>query len=878
MLQNQKPEQLELSNGIPVIFQNYDGAVAAFYWWIQAGSADELRAQAGFAHFLEHMHFKDSAAKDTGKPSTGQLARQVESLGGDVNAYTSFDQTVYHVTCAAQHWEKVLDVFGTMAKPQRFLKHDFDSEREVILEELRKNEDSPSRQLFQALFSASFQKHPYGKPVIGFTRTLKAAKVGDLENFYKKNYTSDRMGLILVGPYDEKRKTKILQLLEKHYGKKTIPSRKGVRIQRPSETEIRKKPELVTKSFDVKTPSLAISFRVPDLKHDDIPALDLASSVLSMGELSRMYQSLFYGTSLVTDISGGMYVPSDPGMIYLNAELQSSDKIHAALEAILTEIVKLRDEGPQEEELKRVMVNAESERLYATQTADGMAGRIGFLKFILGDLDFDREYLEKLRDVNAEKIREVVAKYFTPERMSLVIQIPKTEKKYEMKPLASAIDRILGHPRMILKPKPTSLTSMPELIQRPSGIKWIFQSRAQSHVMSIHASCLGGTRLELSQPIESAEFDWGSSQMLSLTWNKGTTHRNAKSIAATVEGAAAGLDGFSGRNTTGLQMTGLARDWDSLSDLFGEILLEPSFPDDEVAHSKRVTEDNIRSMDDHSAQLCSKLFLETLFDRHPYGKLSYGSLESLSHIYSSKLRAFHKIWVKPERLVISMVGNLSRAKAEKWIEKIEQKMSDLRLSSGDHPALFKVDEEAALKAPRWVERKLGREQSHIIVGGLGTKITHPDRYAIQLLQTLLGGQSGRLFIELREKKSLAYSVAPISFEGIERGYIGTYIACSPSKRDEAVSGIAAVLETLAKKGPSSAEMKRAKEFFLGRRAMDLQSDGSLASHYGLEAIYGLPLQTPSDLYRNIEKISAKDIQEVCRKYLVEAPMVTSVVG
>jgi zinc protease len=180
------PEQLTLSNGIPVVLQQYEGAVAATYWWVQTGSADERPPEAGFAHFLEHMHFKDTDAKSSGKASEGRMARLVESLGGDINAYTSFDQTVYHVTCAAQHWEKVVDGFGVMAKPQRFSKGDFEREREVILEELRKNEDTPGRQLFQKLFSAVFKKHPYGRPVIGYVRTLNAAKVGELEAFYRR--------------------------------------------------------------------------------------------------------------------------------------------------------------------------------------------------------------------------------------------------------------------------------------------------------------------------------------------------------------------------------------------------------------------------------------------------------------------------------------------------------------------------------------------------------------------------------------------------------------------------------------------------------------------------------------------------------------------
>jgi zinc protease len=892
------PEQHELSNGIPVILQHYDGPVAATYWWVKAGSGDEKPAEAGFAHFLEHMLFKDAAAKETGKASSGQLARAVESMGGDINAYTSFDQTVYHVTCAAQHWEKVIDVFGGMAKPQRFLKSDFEREREVILEELRKNEDSPGRQLFQKLFSATFKKHPYGKPVIGYVKTLNAASVGTLEAFYRRQYVSGQMGLIMVGPIEDasgKRKAAILKLLEKRFGRSVHPKRAAPVNVRATEAPLRGEPDFTVLPFDVKTPTLSFAFRVPALDHEDVPALDLLSGILGMGELSRLYQRLFYQKSLVNEVSGGLYVPRDPGMIYFQAEMDSLDKVPAVAREMFAELKRIAHEGPTDEELARVVVSAESERLYATQTADGMAGRLGFLKFIMGDLEFDRRFLEEIKSVTAAKIQEVAGRYLTYARMSGALLVPlvsEGEKKYDFKPIRALAKEMLS-PEKPAAPaiakghkKPKSATALPvDIAKLPSGIRVCFFERPQSHVFSAHACVLGGLRLEIAGPAESAERDWGSSNLMSLTWAKGTHSdhgskaRNARDIAAIVEGSAAGLDGFSGRNTVGLQMTGLSRDWGKLSDLFTDVLLSPSFSEEEVGHSRRVAEDSVRSIEDHTSQLCSKLFLETLFEKHPYGKLTTGSLESLAAIDGRKLKKFHEAWVRPERLVIAVSGSVPRRALDAWLKQLEERAMS---AAKDKRPVIRVPgslpEETTLKAPRWVERSLGREQTHILVGSLGTRIDAEDRFALRLLQTLLGGQSGRLFIELREKKSLAYTVAPTSFEGVERGYAGTYIACSPGKRQEAIDGIRAVLEQLAAKGPTSEEMSRAKEFFLGRRAMDLQSDSAIASHFGLETLYGIPHLSEDEITALIRKLTAKDLKDACRKYLVEPFQVTSVVG
>jgi zinc protease len=821
----------------------------------------------------------------------------VESMGGDINAYTSFDQTVYHVTCAAQHWEKVIDVFGGMAKPQKFLKSDFDREREVILEELRKNEDSPNRQLFQKLFTATFKKHPYGKPVIGFVKTLKAAKVGALEAFYRRNYVSGKMGLILVGPIEDAtgaRKKSILKLLEKRFGKQVHPKRSALPFARPAEPELRPDlqmgKELVIQPFDVKTPTLSIAFRVPALDHADIPALDLLSGILGMGELSRLYQRLFYGKSIVNEVSGGLYVPKDPGMLYFQAEMDSISKVDEVAREMFAELKRLGTEGPTAEELSRVVVSAESERLYATQTADGMAGRIGFLKFIMGDLDFDRRYLDEIKSVDAARISEVARRYLVYPRMSVALLVPESDKAYDFQPVRAAARAALS-PEVEVAPvagvtkgkkttrgaKSTGGLSV-DIVRLPSGMRVCYFERPQSHVFSVHASMMGGLRLELAHPIENAAKDWGSSNLMAMTWTKGTRSRSAREVSALVEGRAAGLDGFSGRNTVGLQATGLSRDWGVLSELFAEALLEPTFPDDEVGHSRRVAEDSVRSIEDHTGQLCSKLFLESLFEKHPYGRITTGSLESLSAIDGGKLKAFHQTWMRPERMVISVSGSVPRASIEPWIRSLDETAQRLARARTAVTLPAALAEEPMLKAPRWVERALGREQTHIMVGTLGTTIRSEDRFALRLLQTLLGGQSGRLFIELREKKSLAYTVAPTSFEGVERGYVGTYIACAPQKREEAVSGIRKVLEQLADKGPTASEMSRAKEFFLGRRAMDLQSDSAIASHFGLETLYDIPHQTEEGITRKIRTLSAKDLQHACRKYLVEPHQVTSVVG
>jgi zinc protease len=884
-----RPFEERLSNGIPVIFQHFDGAVASIYWWNQVGSCDEQKGEEGYAHFLEHMLFKDTSAKETGAASSGKTARAIESLGGDINAYTSFDQTVYHVTCSEHHWERVLKEFAVLARPQRFLKEDFTREREVILEELRKNEDSPERQHFQALFSSTFSQHPYGRPVIGFVKTLKAATVSKLEAFYRRNYVSGRMGIVMVGPIadaDGSRVKNLMALLERYFGASVFPRREGLRLPRKPEPILQPKIRVIPREFEVQLPSVNFAFRVPELSHPDLAALDLLSGALTMGESSRFYQSLFNQKSLVTEVSGGLYVPHDPGMLYFHLDVDSAEKLNPALDETFRMLEESRENPPNKVEVDRILAHAESDRFYSQQTADGIAGRLGFLRFIVNDMGYDERYIAELRSVTPERVRHVAHEYLNCARLSGAYLIPKAMRdKIDTSHLEAAARKVLptaaSEPSARAGAKKAKATKekLPyQEWQLESGLTILHRERSHSHVVSAQICVQGGLRLEIGDPLFSGEKDWGVSQCLAMTWNKGTGLYSARDIAQKVEGRAASLDGFSGRNTIGLQMTSLARDFGDLQPLFDDVFVGSNFPEEEVGHSKRVMEESIRTVADHSSQLCSKLFLEALYEHHPYRRAAHGSLESVAGFDSAKLRAYLAHWLRPERAIVSVVGRISRQAVEAWVEGLDQRWKSAFSGISRRPIDETLVSEPALKGPRWVEKRLGREQVHIIVGGLGSTIGGDDRDAIRLMHTLLGGQSGRLFIELREKQGLAYTVSPIGFEGVERGYQGVYIACSPEKEKRAIEGIHAVLKKLAEKGPTAEEMKRAKEYYLGRRAMDLQSDSSLAGYYGLERVYGLEPKGDEQSRRKIEAVTARQVQETCRKYLVDANLVTSVVG
>jgi len=251
---------------------------------------------------------------------------------------------------------------------------------------------------------------------------------------------------------------------------------------------------------------------------------------------------------------------------------------------------------------------------------------------------------------------------------------------------------------------------------------------------------------------------------------------------------------------------------------------------------------------------------------------------TLNSLKRKDLLLLHNEWVRPEKLVIVCAGSVSQSDFNKYLASLNKVLKNRKNRKEILLIPGKLSDEKKLNGPRWIDRSLGREQVHLLIGGLGLDMNSDDRHALRLVYTILGGQSGRLFIELREKKSLAYSVAPMGYEGIEKGFVGTYIACSPDKKQEAISGVSACLERLAMRGPSESEIKRAREYYLGSRAMELQSVSSVATYCGLKELYNKSIADEYKVEKKIRAVSAGKIKEVCRKYLVEPYKIISSVG
>jgi zinc protease len=373
-------------------------------------------------------------------------------------------------------------------------------------------------------------------------------------------------------------------------------------------------------------------------------------------------------------------------------------------------------------------------------------------------------------------------------------------------------------------------------------------------VVAVRTAFHGG---QLAETRENA----GISAFLSGMWLRGTRSRSAADFARSVENLAADLDTFSGRNSIGTTLEVARGEFAPALDLFAEVLLEPAFDSEELERERRDALAAIERREDRLAQQAFMLFGEALFPHHPYRLPLSGFRDSITALTPDRIKAHHQRLVRCDSLVIAIAGDIDPDEAA---HAIATRLAELPQSGEARvdPAIDPVPE-----AIQVVERIKDRAQTHIVLGFPGLTIHDEDRFALEIISQLLAGQGGRLFLELRDRRSLAYSVSAANVEGVAPGFFSVYIATAPEKADEARSGMLEQLEVLVSEKPKQAELQRAARYLTGSDVIGQQRNASHAAHMALDALYGLGPTAHQRYAEAVQSVTAEDVLRVAERII-----------
>jgi zinc protease len=290
-----------------------------------------------------------------------------------------------------------------------------------------------------------------------------------------------------------------------------------------------------------------------------------------------------------------------------------------------------------------------------------------------------------------------------------------------------------------------------------------------------------------------------------------------------------------------------------------------------LERERAVIIERIKNRDDNPAGVSFELFCENLYPKHPYGMRSAGTEESLARLTTHDVENYHRNIFSPDQLVVCVVGPFD--------EDVVMAMLSEHLSHpGDHKPLVAPQRDGPLTAARVVRRVLDKKQSHIVIGGMGTTLDDRERHALEVLTTILSGQSGRLFTDLRDKQSLAYSVSSSNLEGLDPGHLLIHMGTSPDKEEQAKEGIYRHIALMRDEQVSHDELERAQRYLVGNHAIDLQRGGSRGMTMALHTLFGMAFDEHTRYGDAVKSVTRKQVQQAARKYWDPNRLLEVVVG
>jgi zinc protease len=406
-----------LGNGMQVVMlEDHSTPIVHAEIWYHVGSKNEKPGRTGFAHLFEHMMFKGSKnVEPEGHPSW------ISSIGGQSNAYTTEDATVFWETVPAQYLPLVLWLEADRLATLRIEDDVFKTEREVVKEERRMRIDNqPYGRLNELIYDQAFTVHPYKHPTIGSMKDLEAASINDVRDFFRTYYVPNNATLVLVGDFNTK---EAQDLVSRYLGR--VP-----KSDRPVPRDIPKEPTQ-TKERRVRLeeawplPAVVVAHHITFDGDPDSYPLHIASKVLSDGQSSRIYRKLVYEKQIALAAFGGGNIIEDPNLFYAVAIVQPGHTTQEAIDALIAELDQLRNAPVTAAELQQAKNQFARDYIFSRESDKDKAMQLGHAAVIHNDIKTADGEFDIFMNITQSDVQRVARKYFTPENRLVMTIMPK---------------------------------------------------------------------------------------------------------------------------------------------------------------------------------------------------------------------------------------------------------------------------------------------------------------------------------------------------------------------------------------------------------------------------------------------------------------------
>lgn len=877
LVQN-RPDRLiaTLPNGMIVIAQELKTApVVSCQVWIKTGSVyEQEHVGAGLSHFLEHLLSGGTTTTRTEDQTNAILGQ----IGANVNASTGLDTVKYYVNVSKPHTDTAIDLLSDWMQNSKITPEEYARERDVIQREFDMGAGEPGRIFWKLTQMNRFKYHPARHPTIGYLDEFLKISRDEIYAFYKRMYVPNNMVFVVVGDIN---KTDVVDRIARQF--KNAQPGKLPEIKLP-EGDRMTGPVTASDTADIDKARLRLAWPGTRMGAPNDYALDMLSAILGQGEASRLTKTIRDQDRLVNSI--GAYNLSfawGEGFFSIDTVLapkpgqSNEDAIKETKAAILAQVKLLIDKGVTTQELDRAKRQVKAAAAYEGQSVESVANRLASDMINSADPDYVQEYARKVQSLTPEELQAAAKKYLVDSSLMTLTLLPKPkeEKAREIgrppepakesgiewekvdldnKVIISRYDEIVGKRKEEVK---EVQVDAPALFTLSNGLKVVVQRSTLVPAISMQYYTVGGL-------LADAPGHEGVTNASMAMLTKGTTTRTKDQISETLENIGAGLDAQAGNNSTFVRATCLTDDLETVSNLFADVILNPSFPEAEWAKIQPRMVAGIKSQNDSwSGELRQKFrtmyYGDFVLSQTPMGRAS--EIESLT---AAKLKTFYQQGLGADESVLVIVGDIQPAAAVAMAEKLFKALpaKPARAFKLTQPANPKTRVEASITAKPLAAVQVGF--------GPGVDRKNPDFAAIQVLTRVLSSwPTGWLDQELRGKgPGLVYAVGAGSSSGLLPGYFSMLFNTKAESVPEALSRAMQVVHRAKTETISREDLSRARTSLIVDEFFAKQTNEARATEFGLAILYHMGLDEQTKFMNQIQAVTSEDLKRVAQQYLV----------
>lgn len=831
-------QMYKLDNGQTVVVQEVkNNPIVTIDTWIKTGSIDEEDSNNGVAHFLEHLFFKGTKTHEP-----GEFDKILETKGAITNAATSKDFTHYYITIPSKDFDLAMDLHGDMILHPLIPRKEMEKERKVVLEEISKDLNSPTKIMQDNLNSMLYTTHPYKRKVIGRSDVIETITRDQVLSFYNKNYSPSNMVTVIIGDVDANHaieKTK--EAFNAEYKKQT----KTIYTKEAPLTKQQKKVEYL----DTESGYMVIGFRGTPIDDKDSYALDVLATILGDGRSSVLNQVLKEKKRIAFSVDAGNSTFRDDGIFYISANYEPT-KCKTVQDTIFNEIEKIQKNGVTDDQLKLAKNIIERSTYYSRESITNIATEIGYTMALTNDIKFYDTYLDNIKNVSKEDVKKVAEKYLGINRSAVSIVLPKSAKEV---PVASLTQQAPATAELV------SENAQTQKYKLSDGATMLYTPNNVNDIIAISIYAKGG---------QLAEQKAGTANLTATAMMRGTKNYTSLELSQVLEDNGIKIQPSASADAFAINVLTTKDEYDKTLELLNEVVNNATFEDYEIDKVKTEKLNTIKRNKDVPLQRAIEEYRDLIYQNSPYSISSKILEKNIPNITKEDIINYYNSIFAPKNLVISINGNIDK---DKTIQDLNNIFKPKENAKNFDFAQYNSKIPTVTTPRQTIQKVPTTETAWILLGWQTNGVLNEKDYAtLQVIDSLLGsGMSSRLFKDLREQEGLAYQLGSGYSPNVLRGSFLLYIGTNPQTLDKAKSGLFAEITRLKTEYVGDKELQDAKEKLLGNYVIGLETNLDKASNIGWYEASTRGYEFKDKYEKLINSVTDSDIIEIANKYFTD---------